>query len=147
MSGFFPEGLVEDTLRVRAYDNAMYLINCNRGHEVNSIIPKGRCGAGNMITDYMGNVLVCSKDSNEVAIRARIDIEACRKYRHTFFANPVTMVRSELFAPYYANPIYPPNSFKDGPIEELLDKRHSQLYDQAVENMKKCYEYYHEEDV
>lgn len=148
MSGFFPEGLVEDTLRVRAYDNALYFLNCNRGPEVGSIVPKGRCGGGTMIVDYMGNVLVRTKDANEIAVRARVDIEACRRFRQTYFANPVTMVRSELFAPYYAKPIYPANTFSTGgPIEELLDERHLQIYAQAVANMQKGYDFYSEESV
>lgn len=148
MSGFFPEGLVEGTMRVRAYDNALYFLNCNRGQEVEGIVPKGRCGGGSMIVDYMGNILVRTRDSTEICIRAGIDIGACRKFRETYFANPVTMIRSELFAPYYANPIYPSNSFtQDGPIEELLDERHLQLYTTALENFKKGYDYYTEDDV
>lgn len=147
MSGLFPEGIVESTLRVRAYDNALYIVNCNRGHEVGSIMPKARAGAGSMIVDYIGNVLVSTRDSNEVVIRAAVNIEACRKHRHTYFVNPVSMIRSEVFYPYYEKSIYPPNTFiKDGPIEELLSKRHLGLYDQAVENMKKGYDYYNEED-
>ena len=148
MSGLFPEGIVESTLLVRAHDNAMYLINCNRGHEVGSIMPEARAGAGSMISDYMGNSLVKARDSNEVVIRARVDIQACRKYRHTYFLNPVTMIRSELFYPYFSKSVYPPNSFlEDGPIEELLNRKQLQLYEQAVENMKKCYDSYSEEEV
>ena len=148
MSGFFPEGLVEHTMQVRAYDNALYFLNCNRGPEVGTMTPAGRCGGGSMIVDYMGNVLVCTKESNEVAVRAAVDIEACRRFRQTYFANPVTMVRSEMFAPYYAKTIYPPNTFSnDGPIDELLNEKHLRIYEQAVENMKKSYDYYTEEEV
>jgi predicted amidohydrolase len=147
MSGFFPDGIVEETMRVRAYDNAMYFLNGNRGQEVQSMVPRGRCGGGSMVIDYMGNVLGRTRDSTENCVRAMVDIEACRRYRETYFANPVTMIRSELFAPYYAKPIYPSNSFQDGPIEELMNKRHLKIYDQAVENMKKSYDYYGEEEV
>ncbi len=147
MGGLFPEGIVESTLQVRAHDNALYVVNTNRGHEVGSIMPRARCGAGTMIADYQGNVLAKVQDSNEAVVRARIDVEAARQYRETYFLNPVTVLRSELFAPFFQRTIYPPNTFlKEGPIEELLDKRHRDLYAEAVTNMRAGYDFYPEDD-
>jgi len=71
-----------------------------------------------------------------------------RNFRRQYYKNPVTQIRTELFAPYYARTIYPPNSFlEDGPIQSTLDKRQQALFAEAVRNFSKLEDYYSENDV
>jgi len=146
--GTRPIGVTEATLKVRAADNVIYLLNSNWGPELNAYYPKGRVAGYSNVFDYLGNELARADDSAEQIVRTKIDIEALRKYREQYFRNFLTMVRTELYAPYYNQTIYPPNTFlKDGPVEVMLEEKHLGRFRQAKENLKNCYDSYHEDDV
>jgi predicted amidohydrolase len=143
-----PIGVVEAIKRTRAADNAIYFINSNWGPEVGAIYPRARIAGHSAIVSYTGEVLAEAEDSSEIVVRARLNIQALRQFRRQYYKNPVTQVRSELYAPYYSKPIYPPNTFlKGGPIQATLDKRQQELFAQAVNNLLKCEDFYYENDI
>jgi len=146
--GWHPIGIVEAIKRVRAYDNAVYFINSNWGPEIGSFSPKARVAGHSTVVDFQGNELAKAEDSNEQVIRARIDIESCRAFRQQYYKNPVTQMRTELYAPFYNKPIYPANTFlSEGPIHKTLDDRQQSFFRQAVSNLNQCADYYQETDV
>jgi len=144
-----PIGVTEAAIQTRACDNAVYFVHSNTGPNIGgSYYPKCRNAGYSSIYDYTGTKLAESDDSNESLVQARIDIEACRKFRDQYMRNPLTITRTELYAPYYSQPIYPANTFlKDGPLEEMLEERQRNYFDQARENLKKCYHFYSDKDV
>ena len=143
-----PVGVVEAIKRVRAADNAVYFINSNWGPELGAIYPRARIAGHSAIVSYTGEVLAEAEDSSEIVVRARLNIEALRQFRRQYYKNPVTQVRSELFAPFYSRPIYPANSFlKGGPIKATLDERQMGLFNEAVRNFQKLEDFYSENDI
>ncbi len=143
-----PIGVTEASIQTRAYDNAVYFVHSNTGPELGAYYPKARVAGYSSVYDYTGVRIAEADDTNEQVVRARIDIEACRKFREQYFRNQLTLVRTELYAPYYSQPIYPANTFlRDGPVEELLDERQRGYFNQAKENLKKCQHFYSEKDV
>ena len=110
--------------------------------------PEARIAGYSSVYDYTGTKIAMADDSNEQIVRAKIDIEAARQFREQYFKNQLTLIRTELFAPYYSKPIYPPNTFiHDGPIEELLDEQQLGYFNRAKENLKKCQDFYQETDI
>ncbi len=143
-----PMGSIEAALRTRAWDNAVYLVNSNWGPELGTYSPRARISGWSSVHDYMGNELIKADHPNEYIITARIDIEACRRYRELYFRNPISLIRTELYAPYYTQPVYPVNTFlRDGPIEELLDDQQLGYFNKACENVKNMQDFYSENDV
>lgn len=142
-----PIGIIEAIKRVRAWDNAIYFVQSNWGPTIGSLLPTAVSGHSAII-DYQGNLLAESDDSNEIVVRAIIDIEACRKYRKLFYRNPLTQMRNELYTPYYNRTVYPPNSFlESGPIAHNLDDKQQAFFRQAIENLMHCQDFYGETDV
>jgi len=140
--------IVEASLRTRAWDNAVYLVNSNWGPELKGYSPRARISGGSIVYDYMGIELARAEDTNEQVVRAKLDIEACREYRKQYFKNSTTLIRTELYAPYYSKPIYPSNTYlKEGPIDGLLDKRQLGYFDLAKANLEQCRDFYSEKDV
>lgn len=146
-----PIGVTEASIQTRAYDNAIYFVHSNHGPEVGErrfIHPKNQFAGYSSVYDYTGAKIAEADDAAEVVVRAKIDVEACRKFREQYFKNQLSIIRTELYAPYYSQPIYPANTFlRDGPIEELFDERQGGYFNQAKENLKKCQDFYEESDV
>ncbi len=141
-------GSIESAMQTRAWDNAVYLVNSNWGPELGAYSPRARISGWSSVIDYTGNVLIVADDTNEHIITAKIDIEACRRYREQYFRNPISLIRTELYAPYYNQPIYPANTFlRDGPIEELLNEQQLGYFNKACENVQKLQDFYSENDV
>jgi len=143
-------GVTEASIQTRAYDNAVYFVHSNIEPDVGgaSYSPKIAWAGYSTVHDYTGVRIAEADGSNEQVVTARIDIEACRKFREQYFQNQLTLIRTELYAPYYSQPIYPANTFlKDGPLEEVLDERQVGYFSQAKENLKKRQHFYSEEDV
>jgi len=143
-----PIGVTEAAMQTRAYDNAVYFVHSNVGPELGGYEPRARVAGFSKAYDYTGIRIAEAEDSNEQVVRAKIDIEACRKFRGQYFRNQLTLIRTELYAPYYQQPIYPANTFlHDGPITEILGEQQRGYFNQAKENLKKCHHYYDENDV
>lgn len=142
-----PQGIIEAIKRVRAWDNVIYFVQSNWGPNEGSFIPTAISGHS-AIVDYLGNVLAESDDSTEKIVRAKVDIEACRKQKKLFYRNPLTQMRTELYAPYYHRTVYPPNTFLEGgPLEHNLDTRQQALFSQALTNLEDCQDYYSETEI
>ncbi|MEW6141986.1 MAG: nitrilase-related carbon-nitrogen hydrolase [Chloroflexota bacterium] len=143
-----PIGATETLHRARAIDNSIYWINSNWGPEVGAMYPRARIAGYSKIYDYMGNLLAMAEGTDEMVIRARLDIETRRKATSLFYRNSLSQIRSEIIAPYYSKPIYPANTFlKGGPIDATLDKRQIGLFNEALDNLKKRQDFYSEEEV
>lgn len=148
MGGWRPIGIIEAVKRVRAYDSSIYLVNSNWGPIVGGVFPEAGIAGHSAIIDYVGNELARSPDSGEAVIRGKIDIEARREHAAGFYHNPVTQIRSELFAPYYSKPVYPANTFlEDGPVQSRLDDQQISYFEKTIENLQKCKSFYSEKDV
>jgi hypothetical protein len=81
-------------------------------------------------------------------VRARIDISACRQYREKYYKNPVTQMRTELYAPFYHKRTYPPDTFfEGGPLAKTLDARQQAFFHEAVANLELCHDYHRETDI
>lgn len=146
-AGTFAPGTIEAALRTRAWDNAVYFVNSNWGM-TRGILGGGEIAGYSKVYDYMGNELAAASDSSETIIRARIDIEAARRFRAEYFKNFLTLARTELYVPYYSQTIYPPNTFlRQGPIDNLLDEGHLGRIEQAKANLLKCADSYKETGV
>jgi predicted amidohydrolase len=146
--GIRAPGATEAALQAAAWHNCIYMVNSNWALELGAYYPKARISGDSCAFDYTGNELVRAPDSNEQILRAKIDIEACRKYRQQFFNNYVTVIRTELYAPFYNKPIYPPNQFlRDGAPTTALDEKRRSCIMQTKENLKKLEDYYSEDIV
>lgn len=134
--------------RVRACDSSIYLVNSNCGTIVGGVCPKAGIAGHPAIIDYVGNELARSPDSGEAVIRGKIDIEARREHAAGFYHNPLTQIRSELFAYYYSKPVYPANTFlEDGPVQSRLDDQQTRYFEKTMENLLNCQSFYSENDV
>ncbi len=143
-----PIGVTEAAVQTRAYDNAVYFVHSNVGPELGAYGPRARVSGFSRVYDYTGVKIAEAEDTNEQVVRARIDIEAARRFREQYFRNQLTLIRTELYAPYYGKPIYPANTFlRDGPVDEILSERQQGYFNQAKENLKKCQHFYSENDV
>jgi len=147
-AGWHPGGVIEALKRARAYDNAVYFVVSDWGPEVGATFPRCRNQSRSAVFDYTGKELARAEDSNEIVVRASLNIEAARQYRGQFYKNPLTMMRSELYTPYFSKTVYPPNTFlKHGPIEETLNEAQRKYFNQAADNLNKCLDFYKERDV
>lgn len=145
--GGAPIGVNEACLQARAFDNAVYLVHSKWGPELGAYYPRARSGGYSRVYNYEGIKIAEADDGDEQIVRAKLDIEACRQYRERYARNPVTMVRTELYAPYYGKTIYPVNTFlRDGPIEEILGEQQQGYFKQAIENFKQCQDFYDESE-
>jgi len=147
-AGWHAHGVIEALKRSRAYDNAVYFVQADWGPELGATFPRSRNQSRSAIFEYTGRELARAEDSSEMVVRARVDIEAARQFRAQFYKNPLSMMRAELYAPYYSGTIYPPNTFlKNGPIEATLDEMQRGYFNQAAENLAKRQDFYSEKDV
>ncbi len=143
-----PLFVTEASIRTRAYDNCVYFVHANWGPELGAYYPRARISGGSNVFDYLGNELARADDTNEQIVIAAIDIEAARKYREQYFKNYCTVIRTELYAPFYNKPIYPANTFlKYGPVDELMSEKQRGYFKQAMDNLKQQANYYSENDI
>ena len=146
--GMQPNDVNAAALRTRAWDNCVYIVNSNWGLELGGYYPKVRISGGSCVFDYAGNLLAAAQDCNEQVVRASIDVEACRKARAQYFRNSTSIIRTELYAPFYNQTIYPPNmALKEGPLDELLNERQQGRIRAAKENLKRLEGFYSEDIV
>jgi len=143
-----PIGTTEAAIQTRAYDNGVYFVHSNTGPELGGYFPRARVAGYSTVHDYTGVRIAEAEDSNEQVVRAKLDIEARRRFAEQYSQNQLTIIRTELYAPYYNQPIYPANTFlHDGPIEQILEDKQRGYFNQAKENLKKCHHFYSEKDV
>ncbi|MFC1972696.1 nitrilase-related carbon-nitrogen hydrolase, partial [Chloroflexota bacterium] len=146
--GIFTIGAVEAAIQTRAFDNAIYFVHSNVGPELGAYSPRVRVSGWSSVYDYTGLKLVSADFPDEQILYATIDMEAARKFRAQYFKNTLSIVRTELYAPFYSKPIYPANTLlRDGPIEEQLDEKQQGYFRQAMKNLKACGDCYEEKDV
>jgi predicted amidohydrolase len=147
-AGWHSPGVIESLKRSRAYDNAVYFVVSDWGPELGATFPRSRNQSRSAVFDYTGKELARAEDSNEIVVRASLNIEAARQYRDQFYRNPLSMMRTELYAPYYGKTIYPANTFlRNGPIAVTLDEAQRGYFNTAVQNLIKCRDFYSETDV
>jgi predicted amidohydrolase len=142
-----PTGIIEARTRTRASDNCVYWIESNWGPVLESIVPRGVMDGYSRVYDYNGGLLAIAPDSNEYIVRAVIDIDAVRRLRGHFFNN-LSLIRTELYAPFYNKPIYPANTYLDpGPPGDHLDDRAMSYFAKAKENLSQLEDFYSEDSV
>lgn len=95
----------------RAIENMAYVISANSAGITGYPIPSASTDGHSQIIQYEG-IKVCEAGFGESMVaNASIDIEALRTYRRRpGMSNYLSRQRFELFAPTYAQSVYPPNS-------------------------------------
>jgi predicted amidohydrolase len=157
---FYENG--EALLRARAIDNTIYVLHENfaAGVVTTGPLARGRVathlaagyGGNSMVLDYYGNILARALGTGEELVMAEIDVMKLRsvrqQYRTALRGNAIAQTRTELFAPYYSRPIFPPNgTIKDGPMLRMDDEKVSRRRRQAVRNALAARDCYSEDDV
>jgi predicted amidohydrolase len=164
-SGYGAWEMAQWTLRVRARDNKIYIVNENwaarimgvqeiaPGHTAPILDTQG--GGGSCIIDYRGTViakasgtapqLVTGEGSSSSS--ALIDVVACRRYRETTL-DGVAGIKTELYAPYYNKPIFPVNKYlSEGPASSRSDPKLKRWEQEAQDNIMKLAGYYSENSI
>lgn len=101
--------------RVRAWENACYLLSINQGETIGGLRPRMRQGGRSKLIDFQGHVLAETDVPGETTVTARIDLEALREYRTAGF-NYVVYSRYQTYLPLYEKyNVWPLNSYLDGP--------------------------------
>ncbi|MFC2122995.1 nitrilase-related carbon-nitrogen hydrolase [Bacteroidota bacterium] len=152
------------TLRVRARDNKIYIVNDNWSARVLTteevvggnripVLVDTQGGGGAAVIDYEGNIV---RAGNRVAeargtapqlVIGSIDVMALRNHRLTSMDGPAG-IRTELYAPYYNKPIYPVNSvLKEGPLAHRAEPKKNRWDQEGRDNWKKLWDFYSENDV
>ena len=104
-------------------------------------------GGGSAIYDYLGNVIAEAQDATSQLVIGTVDIMALRKFREAG-TDGVSGFRAELYAPYYARTIFPPNKIlKEGPLEHVTDPKVLRWKAEATANRAGLYDFYSEKDV
>ena len=155
-------------MRNQAFWNSMYVVLAN-GASVGTLAKKAgeewvidnteaAMSGWTSIFDYkfwfepLGNLVAKAVDRLPQMVAGTIDVMALRQYRQTYLANKLSNIRTELYAPYYAQTIFPPNQYlKAGPIQSFMDKRQVEMQRMAMENLQKIQQnpdnWYSEKDV
>jgi hypothetical protein len=159
--------LARQTLRVRANDSTIYIASTNWAAAVLTSEKLGNSrvttqvnarggGGGSMIIDYNGNIIAEATSDSPQLVMGYIDIMKLRKERELWkSANPLgtrgnylANMRTELYAPYYARTVYPPNGyFKDGPQQGAFDEIINRRRKQSLANLKGFHDWYREDEV
>lgn len=158
-------GIARSTLRVRAEDNTIYIVNENWAAGVLTTEQLGDTriitnvdaseGGGCMIIDYQGNVIAEAQGNAPQIVTGAIDIMALREsrkyYRPIYVIKKGDMVaqtRTELYAPYYNKMIFPPNQvLTEGPMNYGGDPSVQKRRNQALENREQFLDFYSENNV
>lgn len=135
------------TLRARANDNSIYIVNVNFAGAIIGDFIDTSSGGGAGIYDYRGNVIAEAQDATSQLVMGRIDVMALRTRREAG-RDAVSSLRAELYAPYYTQTIFPPNKvLLEGPLAYARDPKASEWKAEAGENRQALYDFYSEDDV
>ena len=161
-SGYAGE-LPRQVLRVRAWDNTIYIVEENWAARVLATEPldgtrisisyDSRGGGQAMVIDFLGNVIAQADDKTPQLVQGMINIMALRDARTRMRrgalpGDAVPMTRTELYKPFYSKTIFPPNQvLVDGPMKTHNDASVLKRRQTAVENRLKCMDYYSEDSV
>ena len=164
-SGYGAWDMAQATLRTRARDNKIYIVNENwaamllgveeiePGVKIPLLDTQG--GGGSCVIDYEGNVIAAARNTapqivtgqGSSSMSASIDVMACRRWRETSM-DGVAGIKTELYAPFYSRPIFPANKYlTEGPLSNRQDPKMKKWDAEARENLKKLAGYYSENDV
>jgi len=106
--------------RMRAAENICYVVAPNAGDTLNSPErPRAHVPGRSMIVDYEGRLLAKAGTSGELTSDATIHLDALWHKRSLTKWNPLATLRTEAYAPYYQQSMYPPNLWKDKPHDSL----------------------------
>jgi len=152
------------TLRVRARDNKIYIVNENwaatviktaeaAGGERIPLRVDTSHGGGSCVIDYEGNIVRQAHRIGDARghapqlVSAPINVTARRQHADAAMDGPGG-IKTELFVDYYSKPIFPPNQFiNDGPPQSRSDPRKAVWDQQGKDNWHKLAHYYSENDV
>jgi len=151
-------------LRVRAVDNTIYMVNENWAARVLTTARVGdmdvvasidsRGGGGSMVIDYNGSIIAAANGTAPQLVMGEIDIMTLREERKRWKqagrnkGNFLANTRTELYAPFYAKTIFPPDQvLKEGPMTRQNDETVMKRRQQALENLGSFYDFYSENDV
>ena len=102
------------TKLARAIENMAYVISANSAGITGYPIPSASTDGHSQIIQYEGIKLCEAGFGESMVANASIDITALRNYRRRpGMNNYLSRQRFELFAPTYAQSVYPPNSLLD----------------------------------
>jgi len=157
-SGYGCWDMAQWTLRVRARDNKIYIVNENwsarvlttgevkDSHRIPELVDTAG-GGGAAIFDYEGRIVVEPRGTAPQLVTGMIDVEALRYHRASCM-DGVGGIRTEIYAPYYNQTIYPPNRvIEEGPLNSRSDPKKRRWDDMGRENVAKLADYYHENSV
>ena len=72
-----------------------------------------------MIVDFEGRLMAKAGASGELTIDAVIHLDGLWHKRSLTQWNPLATLRTEAYAPFYQQSVYPPNLWKDKPHDSL----------------------------
>ena len=127
----------------RASDAGVYFVVSNWGPTLDTDFAAALSAGYSCVINYDGRILIEALTTNETVIKAEIDIETMRKFKRR--RDPIRIIRTELYAPYYQKSIFPPNTLLNAPMEKL-DSRGKDVRPVVMENMKNNQGFYSEYD-
>ncbi|RJO60182.1 hypothetical protein C4544_06000 [candidate division WS5 bacterium] len=128
----------------RASDNGVYFVVSNWGPYLGTQYAAATSAGHSCVINYEGRVIEEALTTNEIVLKAQVDIEALRDYKRR--RDPIRLIRTELYLPYYRRTIFPPNTLLGTSVEKL-DSRERDTRPVAMENVKKNQDFYNEYDV
>ncbi|MEQ8517223.1 MAG: nitrilase-related carbon-nitrogen hydrolase [Chromatocurvus sp.] len=119
--------------QARAYENMLYVVSANSACIHDIPFPKDSTGGGSRVVDYKGQVLAEAAGGESMCGNAEVDIDALRRTRRRpAMTNMLARQRLDLFAPTYAEGVYPANNMLvEGDIR-VPDRSHFMATQQAV---------------
>jgi len=106
--------------RMRAAENICFVVAPNAGHTLNSPErPRAHVPGRSMIVDFEGRLMAKAGASGELTIDAVIHLDGLWHKRSLTQWNPLATLRTEAYAPFYQQSVYPPNLWKDKPHDSL----------------------------
>jgi len=128
----------------RASDNGVYFVLSNWGPTLGTQYAAATAAGHSCVINYEGRLMEEALTSNEIVLKAEVDIEALRRYKRR--RDPIRIIRTELYAPYYQKTIFPPNTLLGADMEKL-DKRQKECKPIAAENVINNQDFYSEYDI
>lgn len=112
--------------RARAVENLAYVISANSAGIADIDFPAESTDGLSKLVDFKGRVLAEAGFGETMVANHELDIHALRRYRNKpGMGNILSRQRNELFAPNYAQAVYPPNTMLDDQGEvETKDRSH-----------------------
>lgn len=139
----WPRGTVEslDMLRMqnrlRAYENACYLVTCNWAASPLSEYEASAAHA--MIVDYKGQIVTERLDNTESYVQAAINVNEVRALKERGYRwNFIMGLRTEIFATAYSKrKCFPANKYLDRNANQLNYDEKWEVYREALDNLKR----------